>query len=311
MKHTQSINIISILLFPLSIIYGIGIYLYNLLTPSYRAKVDVVCIGNITMGGAGKTPMAINLIKKYKADGYKNIVVVSRGYGGSIVEPTVVDLKNHTVFETGDEPLLIARHTTVVVAKNKKAGVRFAESLGADIIILDDGLQNPTVYKNKVIVVVDGYNGFANGLVFPAGFKRQFIFNTLSKANAIIITGTPGEIYGKLLEKYGDKVYFGKYDVEQRPLDDGSSVVPFCGLGNNDKFFQTIIECGYPIRVQASYPDHYQYTDEDIADLRGIANKALATLITTEKDFVRLSESQRKDIATLPVVLKLDKTIVI
>ena len=309
MKHMKDINITSLLLLPISIIYGLSIFLYNLLAISYKSKIRGVCVGNITMGGTGKTPVAINLIHKFKKSGYKNIIVVSRGYKGSIIEPTLVDLKKHKVQQVGDEPLIIAKHTKVVVAKNKKAGVKYAESLGADMIILDDGLQNPTVKKDKTVVVVDGYKGFSNNLVFPSGEKREFIFNRLKNANAIVVTGIRGDIYKTLQDKYGDKVYFASYEVEKKPFSDNQSVVAFSGLGNNEKFFETVRKCSYPIRAKLSYPDHYQYTDKDLEDLHGIAGKALAKLITTEKDFVRLSKKQKQNITPLLIKIVFDKEI--
>ena len=169
MKHMKDINITSLLLLPISIIYGLSIFLYNLLAISYKSKIRVVCVGNITMGGTGKTPVVINLIRKFKKSGYKNIIVVSRGYKGSIIEPTLVDLKKHKVQQVGDEPLIIAKYTKVVVAKNKKAGDKYAESLVADMIILDDELQNPTVKNDKTVVVVDGYKGISNKWVLQSG----------------------------------------------------------------------------------------------------------------------------------------------
>jgi len=309
MKHMKDINIISLLLLPISIIYGFSVFLYNLLTISYKSKTNVICVGNITMGGTGKTPFVINLINQFKKSGYKNIIVVSRGYKGSIIKPTLVDLKNHKAQQVGDEPLLIAKYTQVVVAKNKKAGVKYAESLGADMIILDDGLQNPTVKKDKTIIVVDGYKGFGNNLVFPSGEKREFIFNRLKNANAIVITGIRGDIYKTLKNKYGDKVYFASYEVEKKPFNDNQSVIAFSGLGNNEKFFETVRQCGYPIRAKISYPDHYKYIDKDIQDLNEIAGKALAKLITTEKDFVRLDEKQKLNVTPLSIKMVLDKEI--
>ena len=204
MNILKTRNIISYMLFPLGLVYLLLSKLRQLITVPYVASVPVICVGNITMGGTGKTPVCQQIIKSLNKQKIK-VVVVSRGYGGDIVQPTLIDNKIHTAKNAGDEPLLLATECAVVVSKSKKAGVKYAEKLGAEIILLDDGLQNPTVKKTKTVVVVDGYTGFGNGFILPAGNLREYARGRLQQADAIIITGTKGDIYEKLKQQYTRK----------------------------------------------------------------------------------------------------------
>ncbi len=305
MQHFYSKTRLSNVLLPLSAVYTVLYKFRCLCHRPYKASVPVICIGNVTVGGTGKTPTCRSVYAQL-ADIYTKPVIVSRGYGGSITAPTVVDPHTHTAAEVGDEPLMLAKHSPVVVSKNKKHGVQYAEQLGADVIILDDGLQNPTVYKDVVVVVVDGYRGFGNGRVLPAGPLRQYPHTPLHNAHMILVTGHKHTVYTDLKTAYGDKVIYADYTPLALPFEGRQSVVPFAGLGNPHKFFETVRQCGYPIRAQLSYPDHHVYTDGDIQDLHSVAATALAKLVTTEKDYMRLSAAQRVDITPLYVALHID-----
>lgn len=302
MKHFNNKNTTSHMLYPLSWVYTLVYKIRQLTNRPYKASVPVICIGNVTVGGTGKTPTCRAVLQQLSVT-YKNPVVVSRGYGGNITAPTVVDNTIHTHTQVGDEPLMLSKNATVVVSANKKQGVKYAEDLGADIILLDDGLQNPTVYKDIAVVVVDGYRGFGNGRILPSGCLREHPEKPLKNAHMILVTGIRGDIYNTLKNTYGNKVIFAKYTPVQLPFKHRQSVVPFAGLGNPDKFFETVRECGYPIRAKLSYPDHHRYTDSDLQDLRSVAATAQAKLITTEKDFMRLSPANQMDITPLCVEL--------
>lgn len=300
MQHFNSKNTTSNILYPLSWVYTLAHKIQCTINRPYKASVPVICIGNVTVGGTGKTPTCRAVLQHMA---YKKPVVVSRGYGGNITAPTIVDNNLHTHAQVGDEPLMLSKNATVVVSKNKKQGIKFAERLGADVIILDDGLQNPTVYKDIVVVVVDGYRGFGNGRILPAGPLRESQKKPLQNAHMILVTGVQGDTYESLKNTYGDKVIFAKYTPLKLPFSGRQSVVPFAGLGNPDKFFETVRQCGYPIRAKLSYPDHHTYTDGDLQDLRSVSATAQAKLITTEKDFMRLSAAQQTDITPLYVEL--------
>lgn len=300
MHHFTDKNMTSTLMLPLAWIYQ-GLYLIRKsITRPYTSHIPVVCIGNVTVGGTGKTPACRSVLDALPST-YKKPMIVSRGYGGRIHTPTLVNPDTHTAHDVGDEPLLLAKNAPVIVSKNKREGVKYAEKCGADIIVLDDGLQNPTVYKNRVVVVIDGYRGFENGRIIPAGPLRENPKKNLQNAHLILVTGVKNAVYDTLKSTYGDKVVFAEYTPTDVPFSERQSVVPFAGLGNPEKFFETVRACGYPIRAKMAYPDHHMYTPEDLANIRGVAHTALAKMITTEKDFVRLPESERHDITPLYV----------
>ncbi len=306
MQHFQYKNTLSTALLPLSVIYGGLCAIRRICSRPYKASVPVICIGNVTVGGTGKTPTCRVILNQLQYT-YKNPIIVSRGYGGNITTPTVVNSDTHTAQQVGDEPLMLAQDATVVISKNKKKGVQTAEKLGADIIVLDDGLQNPTVYKDVVVVVIDGYRGFGNGRILPSGPLRQYAAKPLQNAHMILVTGCKSGVYTDIKNIYGDKVLYADYVPIALPFQERQSVVPFAGVGNPDKFFETVRQCGYPIRAKLSYPDHHLYSEGDLQDLHSVAATALAKLITTEKDYMRLSADQRQDITPLYVTLKMDR----
>ena len=300
-------NIMSTILVPLGWLY-IGLSkIRTLISAPYKASVPVVCVGNITVGGTGKTPVCMMIATDLKKAGYKTVYIVSKGYGGSITKPTKVDVNIHTADLVGDEPLLMGHGFNVVISKCRRAGVKYAEQLGADYIIMDDGLQNPTVHKNKNIVVIDSLQGFSNERIFPAGPLREYPQKPLKNSDAIILTSPNKNIQLDMdsvnITAMKDKIYTAYFKVTKLPFKDRQSVVAFAGIGNPEKFFESVRACGYPIRAKASYPDHHSYTNSDLSDLHGIANKAQAKLITTEKDFVRLNPTQQKNITVLPITL--------
>ena len=308
-KFWKTKGLLSTALLPLGCVYSFLSTIRTWTNTPYMASVPVICVGNVTVGGTGKTPICMSIAKDLSKAGYKNIYITSKGYGGDITTPTKVDINTHTFHNVGDEPLLMAHAFNVVISKCRRSGIQHAEKLGADIIIMDDGLQNPMVHKNKTIIVIDALDGFSNGRIFPSGPLRQNKTSPLNNCDAIIITSPHKNHEINMtalgLDAHTNKVYQAHFDIIKKPFEDRQSVVAFAGIGNPEKFYESVKLCGYPIRAKASYPDHYPYTDSDLESLHAMANKALAKLITTEKDFVRLKPRQQKGITPLTIRTKI------
>lgn len=293
---------LSTLLLPLSCLYaGVGLLRQKLATP-YRAIIPVICIGNLVAGGTGKTPVALALGKYLKSRGI-NVHYLSRGYGGQLRGPVKVDSATHGATDVGDEPLLLATVAPTWVSKDRVAGARAAELAGADVILMDDGFQNPGLQKDFSFIVVDAAIGFGNEAVIPAGPLRETIAKGMARADAVILIGVGGET----LKFEGIPTYRGHLKAMGDWQKDEGSYVAFAGIGRPGKFFTSLQEAGVKIAARHSFADHHNYTMDDLAVLQAEAVKHSAKLITTEKDWVRLSGNQREDIVTFPVVLDWDK----
>lgn len=297
----QPKGLFSTVLAPLGWLYAIGTA-RRLRAASYRASVPVICIGNINVGGTGKTPTTIALAQKLISMGIEPHVV-SRGYGGRLEGPVRVVERTHTAHDVGDEPLLIAAFTPTWIAKDRAAGVKAAEAAGAEIILLDDGFQNPAVHKNISIVVLDAKRGFGNGAVMPAGPLREPVETGLKRADFVLTIGDQNA--------FDRALPVPRLRGSLKPLMTGMQwqgmrVLAFAGIGDPSKFFATLRSLGAEVIRGEALEDHQPLTEALMTRLELEGKTRIAQLVTTEKDAVRLPDSFRPKVLTLPVRLDLE-----
>ncbi len=285
--------LLSALLSPLGHVYGCSVRLREARAKPARPKARVVCIGNLTAGGTGKTPLAIALAKKLQARGAK-VVFLTRGYGGK-TKGAVEVRAAHRSEDVGDEPLLLKTAAPTVVSPNRELGARMCDAMGADVIVMDDGHQNFQIAKDLSIVVVGG-GGFGNGKLIPAGPLREPVARGLARADAVILSGD----FRYALSFTGPVLRSHIVPEDDEGLS-GARVFAFAGIGEPDRFFDTLKALGANVAGSRDFPDHHLFSTHEIAALREAASEKDARLITTEKDFVRLSETQREGIAPLRI----------
>ena len=267
------------------------------------ALCPVVCVGNFTMGGAGKTPTALALAALLRGLGARP-AFLTRGYGGRLSGPIRVDPARHDAAETGDEPLLLARTATTVLARDRPAGARLCASLGADVVVMDDGLQNPSLAKNFALAVVDAGAGIGNGLPFPAGPLRAPLERQWRHVGGLVLIGegAPGERVADAADRRGLAVHRARLSPDAASAFAGRRVLPFAGIGRPEKFFATMRETGAQLVGTRAFPDHYRYRAADLAALSQAALRCDAVLVTTQKDRVRLPPGFAAEV--LPVTLR-------
>ncbi len=273
--------------------------------PGERVKAVVICIGNPTVGGAGKTPTAITILQRLKARDVRPYAL-TRGYGGSEKGPVLVDLAQHDVRHVGDEALLLATVAPTIVAADKVAGAQLAVSLGATHIVMDDGFQNSSLVKNATLLVVDSVAGIGNGQTMPAGPLRARFRDQLERADAMVVVGDgPAE---RNLPKSRRKPVFKAHLRAEREAAMrliGQPVLAFAGIGRPAKFFDMLRQIGVEVVEQHPFPDHYAYSVAEIRTFVERAEKKGMRVATTEKDFARLKrpafDALRDRIQVLPV----------
>ncbi len=286
-------------LWPISAVYGKIVERRFRTALPYRSKLPVICVGNFTMGGAGKTPMALKLASMLREAGLEP-GFLTRGYGGSERGPHLIDSAEDGPDRVGDEPLLLARTARTVVSRDRSAGAKLLETLDVDAIVMDDGFQNPSLEKDFSLIVVDAGSGFGCRHVFPLGPLRASLAFQLKKADAVVLLGAHDRTdAAQLLELKSQKyrstplVVFNAQivplvteELRDRPL------LAFCGIGRPSKFFDTLREAGISVVKSVRFSDHHPYSEADASSLLAEAKALSAGLVTTEKDHARLKGAQ-------------------
>ena len=295
-SNATGAKILAALLSPLATLYGVGVALRQKRWKPIQAHAKIVCIGNLTLGGTGKTPIAIALAELVSRGGAR-VVFLSRGYKGRLAGPVGVDLTHHSAADVGDEPLLLARTAPTIVSRDRAAGAVMADAMGAEIVIMDDGHQNNALQKDFSFIVFDAAAGFGNGYLFPAGPLREPIESGLARTDAAIIVGE-GTFH---LSGFEGPIFQARLMPSEREAIKGKKLLAFSGIGRPEKFFATLREMGGEICASRSFADHHFYSENEIRKLTEEAESHNAQLVTTEKDFVRIAEHQRDGIFPLPV----------
>jgi tetraacyldisaccharide 4'-kinase len=278
------------LLAPLGALYGAVAWM-RLQAKGADAGVPVICLGNPTVGGAGKTPAALAVAHLLLA-AHERPFFLSRGYGGRLAGPVRVDPAFHHARDVGDEPLLLARLTPTIVARDRVAGAKAARLGGASVIVMDDGFQNPALVKDLAVLMIDGRHGIGNGRVFPAGPLRAPLAAQIGCAQALVVVG-PADGASAAVEAArlcGVAVFHGALEPDRNSLAalSGRKVLAFAGIGDPEKFFATLTAAGIKVAGSVGFPDHHRYSAADAQALIGRAEAENLVLITTEKDHVRL-----------------------
>lgn len=276
------------ILMPASAIYGAVGWLERRFSRPHRASVPVICVGNLTLGGTGKSPVAAAIAAMAKAVGLKPAILM-RGYRGKIKGPVTVT-STHTASDVGDEACMHAVHTRTIVSADRAKGAEHAVRDGANLIIMDDGFQNPGLAKDLSLIVIDAGRGFGNRTIFPAGPLREGILDGLFRAQGVILMGdgpAPAEVMASRLPVFRARLRAVNGDSFK-----GKRVAAFAGIGRPEKFFTTLEECGAEIVGRHAFDDHAPISAEMLERLSRSAREAQAMLVTTEKDYCRLGQNR-------------------
>jgi tetraacyldisaccharide 4'-kinase len=287
------------LLSPVATVYGRMTVARMSEAATAHAPVPVVCVGNLVAGGGGKTPTVAALTAEARASARLSPVILSRGYGGRLEGPLLVDRERHSAADVGDEPLMLAiSGETVVVARDRAAGAGFAVGHGADILVMDDGFQNPSLYKDLSVLVVDRERGVGNGLCLPAGPLRAPVESQLERADFLLLTGRGGAADAVIAAAAGRGVaVIAARSEAARGVAAlaGRRVLAFAGIANPDKFFESLREAGCEVVEARPFADHHPYSEADCRAISEASAAAGLLPVTTAKDRVRLSGGPERD----------------
>ncbi len=303
---------------PFGHLYGLAVRARFAYTTPCRSRLPVICIGNFTAGGGGKTPLALEVSRLLQENGYRP-VFLTRGYGGRERGPHLVEPGRDDALRVGDEPLILAECAPVVVSADRVAGARFIEQMQADVIVMDDGFQNPALFKDLSLVVVDAASGVGNGHLFPAGPLRASLPFQLAKTDALVINGLLSGDRGKDRENgvaalsgtSGKEVFHAV--LEARGEVDwlrGARVHAVTGIARPEKFYDSLEQLGAVILEKHEFPDHHMFSEAEAQRVLHAARDDRATPVMTLKDQVRLRETgQRGRLRKTARVLRVEMVI--
>jgi tetraacyldisaccharide 4'-kinase len=280
----------SLSLSPLAAVYG-AIAGHRLHRKGFDAGIPVICVGNYHTGGAGKTPTVRALVSLLRELG-EAPVVLSRGYGGRLRGPVMVDPTRHHAGDVGDEPLMLARTVPVAVARERIEGLALAKSQGATVIVMDDGFQNPAIAKDLSLIVIDANRGLGNACIFPAGPLRAPLPPQIDRTDALIVIGEGGaaDAVAALVRAQDKPVLSARLRADDATVAAlrGQRVFAFAGIGDPDRFFRTLRANGIEVVGRRAFADHHPFTQSQIEALMAEARRDGLKLVTTEKDLARL-----------------------
>lgn len=294
--HWQNKNLLSLALYPLGCLYGLATAARLYFNPPEKVSAKVICIGNFTAGGTGKTPVAVSLAALLQQKGYSP-QFITRGYGGKL-QDVIVNPEIHSARDVGDEPLLLARQAPVVVNRQRHLAALKAEENGADFILMDDGFQNPSLYKDLSLIVIDGTCGLGNEFCIPAGPLREFLPWATRRASAIAIIG---DDKFNLAARFPQKPTFRGHIAPLPPKADKKDIIAFAGIGNPQKFYRSLKELGFNILQTTDFPDHHFYKPEELQQLINQAKNLNADIYTTAKDFVKIPAELKQNFNVLEI----------
>lgn len=296
--HWHNKGAMSYLLQPFGLLYASVTALRLYLKKPQKVAYPVICVGNLTAGGTGKTPVSISIANLLKDNGFKPYFI-SRGYGGKLKGVIVNSL--HSAEEVGDEPLLLAQTAKVSINPNRYLAAKSAIADGADVLVMDDGFQNPTLHKDISFLVFDGTSGIGNGFNVPAGPLREFFCLGIKRADAVVIIGKDVHDIAKTVK---DKpIFFATVEACQK-AQNNQKVVAFAGIGKPEKFYNSLKNQGFNLCQTIDFPDHHSYTEDELLDILQQAQNADATVWTTAKDWVKIPENLKDKFKVLDITIQ-------
>ncbi len=290
-----------LLLSPFAAIYA-QVTARRMARPGWDCGVPVICAGNATAGGAGKTTLALDIGRRLANRGVA-AGFLTRGYGGREKGPLRVDPARHDSRDVGDEALLLATERPTFLSADRAAGARAAIAGGARALVMDDGLQNPTLHKDLSFLVIDGSFGFGNGRVIPSGPLREAPSAAAARCHAAVLIGEDETGALAVLPPHLPVLRARLAPGPEARLLAGTPVFAFCGIANPRKFFATLQEAGAVIAGRTAFADHYPYDDGDMVELLAEAERLRAVPVTTRKDVVRIPPAYRSRVTVVTISL--------
>lgn len=290
------------LLWPASMGFLLAGHLRLFFARPTKVEKPVLCVGNLVAGGAGKTPACLLLAQIFRARG-KQVYALCRGYGGNEKGPLKVEIALQTAEEVGDEALLLATALPTVISHDRVMGARKAIQLGAEIIMMDDGFQNPHLEKTANLLIIDGAYGFGNEMIIPAGPLREPVINALTRASAVLIVGDATHpAIGPALVGFAKPVFYA--DIMPNPeFPTEGGILAFSGIARPEKFFRSLEKMGCVVEDKIAFEDHHLFTRRELDSIFARAQKKNLRIVTTAKDLVRLPIDMRRRVEVLEITL--------